>query len=61
MPLTTASMTVDLAGTAAVGDWLEGRADVQRVGRTLAFVSAYLHVGDRRIVRASCLFAVSPR
>ena len=59
--LTTASMTVDFAGSAAVGDWLEGRADVQRVGRTLAFVNGYLSVGDRRIIRASSVFTVSPR
>lgn len=52
--------SVDFAGTAAVGDWLEGRADVQRVGSTLAFVNAYVSVGDRRIIRASFVFAVSP-
>ncbi len=61
VPLTTASMSVDFAGTAAVGDWLEGRADVQRLGRTLAFVNAYLYVGDRRIIRASSVFAVNSR
>lgn len=59
VPLTTASMSVDFAGTAKVGDWLEGRADVQRFGRTLAFINAYLWVGDRRIIRASSVFAVS--
>jgi acyl-coenzyme A thioesterase 13 len=61
VPLTTASMSIDFAGSAAVGDWLEGRADVQRLGRTLAFVNAYLYVGDRRIVRASGVFAVNSR
>jgi uncharacterized protein (TIGR00369 family) len=57
--LTTASMSIDFAGTAKVGDWVEGRADVQRIGRTLAFVNAYLSVGDRRILRASSVFAVT--
>ncbi len=61
VPLTTASTSVDFAGTATVGDWLQGRADVQRLGRTLAFVNAYLYVGDRRIIRASAVFTVSPR
>jgi acyl-coenzyme A thioesterase 13 len=61
VPLTTASMSLDFAGSAVVGDWLEGRADVQRVGRNLAFVNAYLSVDDRRIIRASAVFAVSPR
>jgi acyl-coenzyme A thioesterase 13 len=57
--LTTASMSIDFAGSAAVGDWVEGRADVQRIGRTLAFVNAYLSVGHRRILRASAVFAVA--
>jgi uncharacterized protein (TIGR00369 family) len=57
--LTTASMSIDFAGSAQVGDWIEGRADVQRIGRTLAFVNAYLSVGDRRILRASSVFAVA--
>lgn len=61
VPLTTASMSVDFAGTATVGDWLQGQADVQRLGRTLAFVNAYLYVGDRRIIRASAVFTLSPR
>lgn len=59
VPLTTASTTVDFAESAVVGDWLEGRADVQRVGRKLAFVNAYLSVGERRIIRASAVFAVT--
>ncbi|PZS34574.1 MAG: esterase [Pseudonocardiales bacterium] len=57
--LTTASMSVDFAGSAHVGDWVEGRADVQRIGRSLAFANAYLSVGDRRILRASAVFAVA--
>jgi acyl-coenzyme A thioesterase 13 len=61
VPLTTASMSMDFAGSAVAGDWLEGRADLQRVGRKLAFVNAYLSVDDRRIIRASAVFAVSPR
>jgi acyl-coenzyme A thioesterase 13 len=57
--LTTASMSIDFAGSAQVGDWVQGRADVQRIGRTLAFVNAYLSIGDRRILRASSVFAVA--
>jgi acyl-coenzyme A thioesterase PaaI-like protein len=57
--LTTASMSVDFAGSAQVGDWGRGRADIQRIGRTLAFVNAYLWVDGRRIVRASSVFAVA--
>ena len=57
--LTTASMSVDFASSAQVGDWVSGRADVQQIGRTLAFVNAYLAVGERRILRASAVFAVA--
>jgi len=57
--LTTASMSVDFAGSAQIGDWVSGRADIQRIGRTLAFVNAYLSVGERRILRASSVFTVA--
>lgn len=57
--LTTASMSVDFAGSANVGDWVTGRADIQRIGRTLAFVNAYLSVGERRILRASAVLTVA--
>jgi acyl-coenzyme A thioesterase 13 len=37
--LTTASMSIDFASSAKIGDWVEGRVDIQRIGRTLAFVT----------------------
>jgi len=57
--LTTANLSVDVAGSAALGDWVEARVDIQRVGGRLAFANAYLSVGSRRIVRASAVFAVT--
>ena len=56
-PLVTASLTADFAGSAGVGDWVEARVDVQRVGKRMAFANAYLHAGEKRIVRASAVFA----
>jgi uncharacterized protein (TIGR00369 family) len=56
--LTTASLTLDYAGTARLGDWVEARMDIQKLGRRLAFVNAYLSVGEERIVRASASFLV---
>ncbi|MDN5853702.1 MAG: PaaI family thioesterase, partial [Actinomycetia bacterium] len=53
LPLTTASMSIDFVGAAHVGDWLEGRAEIVRTGRSLAFATCYLTVDDRRVVRAS--------
>jgi uncharacterized protein (TIGR00369 family) len=55
--LITSSLTLDFADGAACGDWVETSVDVQHVGRTLGFANAYLHVAQRRIVRASGVFA----
>ncbi len=57
--LTTANMTVDFAGSAQLGDWIEVDVDIQRVGRRVAFANAYITVDNRRIVRASAVFARS--
>lgn len=55
----TASLTIDYAGSAKVGDWLEVRTDVQKSGGRLTFANCYIHVGETRIVRASAVFAAS--
>jgi uncharacterized protein (TIGR00369 family) len=60
-PLTTASLTIDYAGVARVGDWLEARVDIQHLGQKLGFANAYLWVGERRIVRVSGVFARAAR
>ena len=54
--LTTAHLDADFAGSARIGDWVESRADVQRVGGRLGFVGVYLLVNRTRIVRASGVF-----
>jgi hypothetical protein len=55
--LTTASVTTDFAGSAKIGDWVEGHVDVHKVGGRLAFANCYLKVGDERVVHASAVFA----
>lgn len=57
----TASVSTDFAGSAKLGDWIESSADIQKVGRTLAFCNVYLNVGDQRVVRASGIFAVTSK
>ena len=57
----TAHLSLDFAGSAREGDWVESRAEVQKVGGKLAFANCYLVVGDKRIVRASAIFALSGR
>lgn len=55
-PLTTASLTIDYAGAAKIGDWLEAHVDLQHLGRQLGFANVYLVVGEKRIARASGVF-----
>lgn len=57
--LITASLSLDFAGTANIGDWLEARVDVQKKGSRLAFANCYISVGESRIVRASAVFVVA--
>lgn len=57
--LVTANLTLDFAGTAKIGDWLEARVDIQKKGSRLAFANCYLSVGEQRIVRASAVFVVA--
>jgi len=56
LTLTTAHISADFAGSARIGDWVESRADVQRIGGRLAFINVYLVVGSTRIVRASGVY-----
>jgi acyl-coenzyme A thioesterase PaaI-like protein len=55
----TVNLTVDFAGKARVGDWLEVHVDVQKRGNRLSFANCYVHLGEKRIVRASAVFATA--
>jgi len=57
--LVTVSITTDFTGSAREGDWVQGTATVRRTGRRLAFASCELHSGDRLLLAASGVFAVS--
>lgn len=59
--LVTANLSLDYAGTAKAGDWLEARVDIQKQGSRLSFANCYILVDDQRIVRASAVFAVAGR
>ena len=56
--MVTASLTIDYAGSAKLGDWIEITTDIQKVGKTMAFANCYFTVGSQRIVRASGVFSV---
>jgi len=51
-------LRADIAGSAKLGDWIEARVDIQKIGRTLAFANAYLYVDEARIARVSGVFVV---
>ena len=53
------NLSLDFAGSAKVGDWLETQADVQKAGKTLAFVNGFVLASGKPIVRASAVFALS--
>ena len=53
--LWTVSLSADFVGTASVGDWVEGRAEFLKSGRSLSFANCYLSVNDERILRASAV------
>ncbi len=57
----TAHLALDYAGAAKAGDWIESVVEIQRVGSRLAFASCYLVCEERRIVRASAIFARTDR
>ncbi|MGP1680186.1 MAG: PaaI family thioesterase [Burkholderiales bacterium] len=54
--LVTANLSLDYAGTANAGDWLEARVDIQKQGSRLSFANCYIFVNGQRIVRASAVF-----
>jgi acyl-coenzyme A thioesterase 13 len=53
----TVNLSIDYAGAAKVGDWIESAVEVQRIGARLAFANCYLVSAGERIVRASAIFA----
>ncbi|MBZ2189953.1 PaaI family thioesterase [Alcanivorax sp. JB21] len=57
-PMVTASLTIDYAGSARLGDWIEVETDVQKVGRSMAFANCYFRVDGERVARASAVFNV---
>ena len=56
-PMVTVNLTADFAEAARAGDWVEARVDLQKMGSRLALASCHLWVGERRILRASGIFA----
>lgn len=56
-PMVTVNLSTDFVAAAHPGDWVEAHVDIQRIGGRLAFANCYLYVGEKRIMRASGVFA----
>jgi acyl-coenzyme A thioesterase 13 len=55
----TVNLSLDFAGSAKAGDWVESQAEVQKAGSRIAFANCFLVANGVRIVRASAIFALS--
>jgi uncharacterized protein (TIGR00369 family) len=58
VPITTVNLTVDYLGPAPLGCWLEVRAEVTRLGGSLAFVEGGIFADTVRVGRASAVFSI---
>lgn len=58
-PMVTVNLSTDFVESAYPGDWVEAHVDIQRLGSRLAFANCYLMVGEKRILRASGVFAAA--
>jgi uncharacterized protein (TIGR00369 family) len=59
MPVLTVNLSVDYAGIARIGDWIEVETEIQKIGRTMAFANCYFVKAGKRIARASGVFSVA--
>ena len=59
-PMVTASLSMEFLEAARLGDWVEAHVDIERIGKRISYANCFLHVGDRRILRASGVFVSTP-
>jgi acyl-coenzyme A thioesterase 13 len=55
----TINLSLDYAGSAVPGDWVQSKVEVQKTGSRIAFANCYLMANDVRLVRASAVFAMA--
>ncbi len=58
MRVATVSLSSNFVGAAQPGDWLQGKAEIIRDGRSMIFLQGRLFVGDRVILAGDAVFAV---
>ena len=58
--LVTVNLSVDFMGAGRIGQWLEIRPEMIRMGQTLAFARALILADDAVIAQAAATFHVAP-
>jgi len=58
LAVATATLTVNFLGAARLGEWLEARARIDRIGRALAYTSGTIRCGDQAIATMTGVFSV---
>ena len=59
--LVTVSLNTDFLSSARLGEWLEARVELRRLGSRLAFADCFIEAGERLVLRASGVFAVAEK
>jgi len=54
----TVNMTFDFVASGNIGDWVEGRCEVLKTTRSLAFATVMLSTQGRPLLRASCIMKI---
>ncbi len=54
----TVNMTFDFVASGNVGDWIEGRSEIMKITRSLAFATVDLSAAGNRLLRASCIMKI---
>lgn len=57
-PCATITLTMDFVGAGREGDWIEGRAELLRQGRSICFLRSELRSNDKIILNASGAWAI---
>jgi len=57
--LLTVSLDIDFVGPVMEGDWLEGRAEVLRAGKSVIFTEGRMTVGSTNVARVSAILKPS--
>ncbi|MDH4556108.1 PaaI family thioesterase [Pseudomonas sp. BN417] len=58
LAMATVNLNLDFCGAARLGDLLEVRTHIQKIGQRLAFASASIDTGEQPVARASAVFHI---